>query len=89
MSARLTKECPIRQLLPLIQIRCLIPDFDGAVFSREWKEALKARFSRERHIDRGGPSSDTTESREPEGSGKAVWDQPEDRRQMEEAAALK
>jgi hypothetical protein len=25
--------------------RCLIPDFDGAVFSREWKEALWAKFS--------------------------------------------
>ena len=24
---------------------CLIPDFDGAVFSREWKEALWAKFS--------------------------------------------
>jgi hypothetical protein len=23
----------------------LIPDFDGAVFSREWKEALWAKFS--------------------------------------------
>lgn len=23
---------------------CLIPGFDGAVFSREWKEALWARF---------------------------------------------
>jgi NAD(P) transhydrogenase subunit alpha len=25
--------------------RCLIPGFDGAVFSREWKEALWAKFS--------------------------------------------
>ena len=24
---------------------CLIPGFDGAVFSREWKEALWAKFS--------------------------------------------
>src|SRR5260370_34681766 len=24
--------------------RCLVPGFDGAVFSREWKEALWARF---------------------------------------------
>ena len=32
---------------------CLIPGFDGAIFSMEWKDAL--------------------------------WDQPEDRRQMEEA----
>ena len=26
------------------QARCLIPGFDGAVFSTEWKEALWARF---------------------------------------------
>ena len=26
-------------------IECLIPDFDGAVFSMEWKDALWARFS--------------------------------------------
>jgi hypothetical protein len=26
------------------RIRCLVPGFDGAVFSREWKEALWARF---------------------------------------------
>jgi hypothetical protein len=25
-------------------IRCLVPAFDGAYFSREWKEALWARF---------------------------------------------
>src|SRR5262245_26580480 len=25
--------------------RCLIPGFDGALFSREWKDALWARFS--------------------------------------------
>jgi len=25
-------------------LRCLIPDFDGAVFSIDWKEALWARF---------------------------------------------
>ena len=27
-----------------IYIRCLIPDFDGAIFSLEWKEALWDRF---------------------------------------------
>lgn len=27
-----------------IQARCLIPGFDGAIFSLEWKEALWARF---------------------------------------------
>ncbi|AWN44743.1 universal stress protein [Methylobacterium durans] len=27
------------------EARCLIPGFDGAVFSREWKDALWARFS--------------------------------------------
>jgi hypothetical protein len=24
--------------------RCLIPDFDGAIFSLEWRDALWARF---------------------------------------------
>ena len=28
-----------------LQASCLIPDFDGAVFSREWKEALWVKFS--------------------------------------------
>jgi hypothetical protein len=28
-------------------IRCLIPDFDGAIFSLEWKEALWDRFCME------------------------------------------
>jgi hypothetical protein len=27
------------------QARCLIPGFDGAVFSREWKDALWDRFT--------------------------------------------
>jgi hypothetical protein len=32
-------------LTPIQEIaRCLIPDFDGAIFSPEWKEALWARF---------------------------------------------
>ncbi|CAI9122289.1 hypothetical protein, partial [Brytella acorum] len=26
---------------------CLVPGFDGALFSREWKEALWARFTTE------------------------------------------
>jgi hypothetical protein len=26
------------------QVRCLVPGFDGAIFSDEWKEALWARF---------------------------------------------
>lgn len=25
-------------------VRCLIPEFDGAIFSTEWKDALWARF---------------------------------------------
>ncbi len=29
---------------PIANSRCLIPDFDGAVFSLEWKEALWGRF---------------------------------------------
>ena len=41
--------------------------------------------SRERHDDRGGPSSDTTSSREPEGAREALWRQPEDHRQVEVA----
>lgn len=28
----------------VITVRCLVPGFDGAIFSREWKEALWARF---------------------------------------------
>ena len=39
----------------------------------------------ERHDDCGGPSSDTAWSREPEGAGQALRDQPEDRRQVAEA----
>jgi hypothetical protein len=27
------------------RFKCLIPSFDGAIFSKEWKEALWARFS--------------------------------------------
>ncbi len=38
-----------------------------------------------RHHDRGGPSSDTTSSREPEITGQALRRQAEDRCQMEEA----
>src|SRR5947208_16976270 len=40
--------------------------------------------SRQRHHDRGGPSSDTA-SREPENSGQTTRDQSEDRGQMEKA----
>src|SRR5690606_17689803 len=39
--------------------RCLIPDFDGAIFSQEWKEAGPSS-PWERYYDSGGPSSDTT-----------------------------
>src|ERR1700704_1503669 len=39
----------------------------------------------ERHNDRGGSSSDATQSREPEGSGQAPRRQSEDHRQMEGA----
>ncbi len=28
-----------------VRSRCLIPEFDGAVLSSEWKEALWAKFS--------------------------------------------
>lgn len=38
-----------------------------------------------RHNDRGGPSSDTTSSSEPESAGQALRHQSEDRRQVEEA----
>ncbi len=38
--------------------------------------------SRQRHDDRGGPSSDPAESSEPEGSFEALRDQPEDGRQV-------
>src|SRR5262245_45098564 len=30
--------------LQFASTRCLIPGFDGALFSREWKDALWARF---------------------------------------------
>ena len=42
-------------------------------------------FTRERHDDRDGPSSDTAWSREPEDAGQAPRHQPEDRREVEEA----
>src|SRR3954463_7903669 len=34
-----------RSMLDLRGIRCLIPGFDGAVFSPEWKDALWVRFT--------------------------------------------
>ena len=33
-----------RRPSPVRKPKCLIPDFDGAIFSLEWKEALWARF---------------------------------------------
>ncbi len=39
----------------------------------------------ERHYDRGDPSSDTTESREPESAVQALRHQPEDGGQVAEA----
>src|SRR5262249_49687291 len=41
--------------------------------------------ARERHDDRGGPSSDTTQSREPESAGQALRRQSEDPRPGEGA----
>jgi hypothetical protein len=46
-----------------------------------------AQVLRERHNDRGGPSRDTAESREPESAGKSLRRQPKDRRQMEKAVS--
>jgi hypothetical protein len=39
---------------------CLIPDFDGSLFSLEWKDALRygPDSARERHHDSGGALSD-------------------------------
>lgn len=37
--------------------RCLIPGFDGAAFSREWKDAYGPSSARERHDGSGSPSS--------------------------------
>jgi hypothetical protein len=36
----------MRKLITIInaRIRCLIPAFDGAFFSQEWRDALWARF---------------------------------------------
>lgn len=39
----------------------------------------------ERHDDSSDPSSDTAWSREPEGFGQTLWDQPEDSGEIEEA----
>ena len=47
------KECKVVPYL-------LIPGFDGAIFSGEWRDALWTGSARERHHDRGDPSSDTT-----------------------------
>jgi hypothetical protein len=44
-----------------------------------------ANITRERHNDRGGPSSDTAESRELESAGNSLRRQPEDHCQIEEA----
>jgi hypothetical protein len=41
--------------------------------------------SRQRQNDGGGPSSDPASSSEPEGALEALWDQPEDGRQVEAA----
>ncbi len=35
----------IREYEILVRHACLIPGFDGALFSREWKEALWVRFT--------------------------------------------
>lgn len=63
--------------------RCLIPWFDGALFSGEWKDGTNS--SRLRHDDRVDPSSGTAHSSEPDRTLEALRHQPEDRRQMEEA----
>ncbi|MCQ9155953.1 hypothetical protein [Acidomonas methanolica] len=33
--------------VPMVKVNCLVPGFDGAFFSLEWKEALWARFTTE------------------------------------------
>ena len=33
-----------KQSLSLVWVRCLIADFDGALFAREWKDALWDKF---------------------------------------------
>src|SRR6476620_8903666 len=41
--------------------------------------------SRKRHADRGGPSRDTVTSRKREGSGEALWREPNDGPEVAEA----
>jgi transposase-like protein len=48
------------------ETKCLVPAFDGAYFSHEWKEHCGAGSTPGRHHDRGDPSSDTALSREAE-----------------------
>lgn len=64
-------------------LRCLISDFDGAIFSLSGRKHYWSG-ARERHNDRGGWSSDTTYSREPESIFYALWDQSEDGGELKE-----
>jgi hypothetical protein len=43
-DAQIVREADLPPSLKALA-RCLIPGFDGALFSREWKDALWARFS--------------------------------------------
>ena len=65
---------------------CLIPGFDGALFTAGWRDALWARFSTAAPNDGGDPSSDTAQSSEPEGSGEALRCRSENGRAVEAAA---
>ena len=61
-----------QQPQPRSAYSCLIPDFDGAILSSEWRENRGSGSSRERHDDSGSPSCDTAWSREPEEAGEAI-----------------
>ncbi len=50
--------CHAAKLVIELDGSCFVPDFDGAL-SSDSKDALWENSTRERHNDRGGPSSDT------------------------------
>ena len=65
--------------------RHLIPEFDGAIFSREWKEALWDRFCTGAPARRRQCVERYNRVREPASAVEALRDQPQDRRDVEEA----
>jgi hypothetical protein len=56
-------------------VRCLIPRFDGAVSSPEWKDALWARYYTEAPRRRESSGARSRELGQSEGAGQALWEQ--------------